>query len=88
MFRSSLLIIEYRTILYSAKTGYLPNCITENTLNIVFNDIILYMDNEVYCYLALLNLSSIFDTLNHRVLSYRIREIGIMDKFICSLVDD
>ena len=35
------------------------------------------MDNKVSCYLVLLDQSSAFDTLNHRILSYRLREIGI-----------
>ena len=50
---------------------------TETALNIVFNDIILSMDNKASCYLVLLDLSSAFDTLNHMILSYRLREIGI-----------
>ena len=59
------------------KSAYLPSRSTETALNIVFNDIILSMDNKVYCYLVLLDLSSAFDTLNHRILSCRLREIGI-----------
>ena len=43
----------------------------------MFNDIILSMDNKASCYLVLLDLSSAFDTLNHRIISYRLREIGI-----------
>ena len=35
------------------------------------------MDNNASCYLVLLDLSSAFDTLNHRIISYRLREIGI-----------
>ena len=35
------------------------------------------MDNKASCYLVLLDLSSAFDTLNHMILSYRLREIGI-----------
>ena len=35
------------------------------------------MDNKASCNLVLLDLSSAFDTLNHRILSHRLREIGI-----------
>ena len=35
------------------------------------------MDNNIYCYLVLLDLSSSFDTLYHKVHSYRLRERGI-----------
>ena len=59
------------------QSAYLPNSSTETALNIVFNDIILSMDNKASCYLVLLYLSSGFDTLNYRILSYRLREIGI-----------
>ena len=34
------------------------------------------MDNKASCYLVLLDLFSAFDTLNHRILSYRQSEIG------------
>ena len=56
---------------------YIPNRSTETALNINFNDIILFMDNKASCYLVLLDLSSSFNTLNHSILSYRLREIGI-----------
>ena len=59
------------------QSAYLPNRSTETAINIVLNDIILYMDNKASYYLVLLNLSSAFDTLNHSILSYRLREIGI-----------
>ena len=55
----------------------LLNRSTETAINIVFNDIILSMDNKASCYLVLLDLSSALDTLNHRMLSYLLREIGI-----------
>ena len=35
------------------------------------------MDNKASCYLVLIDMSSAFDTLNHMILSYRLREIGI-----------
>ena len=38
------------------------------------------MDNKASCYLVLLDLSSAFDTLNNRILSYRLREIGIHEQ--------
>ena len=59
------------------QSAYLPNRITEAALNIVFNNIILSMDNKAYCYLIILDLSSAFDMLNHRIISYHLREIGI-----------
>ena len=55
------------------QSAYLSNHSTETALKIVFNDIILSMDNKAYCYLVLLDMSSAFDTLNHRILSYRHR---------------
>ena len=73
-------IIDYiisNYILDCFQSAYLPNRSTETILNIVFNDIILSMNNNISCYLVLLDLSSAFDTLNHRILSYRLREIGI-----------
>ena len=59
------------------QSAYFSNRSTETALNIVFNDIILSMDNKAYYYLVLLDLSSAFDTLNHRIISYRLCEIGI-----------
>ena len=59
------------------QSAYLPNRSTETALNIVFNDIILSMDNKASYYLVLIDLSSAFDTLNHRIISYRLRDIGI-----------
>ena len=43
----------------------------------IWPNIILSMDNKNSCYLVLLDLFSAFDTINQRILSYRIREIGI-----------
>ena len=59
------------------QSAYLPNRSTETALNIVFNDIILSMDNKASYYLVLIDLSSAFDTLNHRIISYHLRDIGI-----------
>ena len=73
-------LIDYiisNSIVDCFQSSYLPNRSTETALNIVFNDIILSMDNKTSCYLVLLDLSSAFDTLNHMILSYRLREIGI-----------
>ena len=57
--------------------AYLPNRGTETALNLIFNDIILSLDNKMPCYLVLLDLSSAFDTLDHTILSCRLKEIGI-----------
>ena len=46
-------------IVYCFQSAYLPNRSTETALNIVFNYIILSMDNKASCYLVLLALSSI-----------------------------
>ena len=74
-------IIDYiisNSIVDCFQSSYLPNNSTETALNIVFNvNIILYMDNKSSYNLVLLDLSSALDTLNHRIISYRIREIGI-----------
>ena len=35
------------------------------------------MDNKASCYLVLLDLYSAFDMLNHKIISYRLREIVI-----------
>ena len=73
-------LIDYIISIYIVEcfqSAYLPNHSTETALNIVFNDIILCIDNKASCYLVLLDLSSSFDTLNHRIISYRLREIGI-----------
>ena len=63
-------IVEY------FQSAYLPNRSTETALNIMFNDIVLSID-KASCYLVLLDLPSAFDTLKHRILSYRLREIDI-----------
>ena len=73
-------IIDYiisNYIVDCLQSTYIPNRSTETDINIVFNDIILSMDNKAYCYLVLLDLYSEFDTFNHSILYYRIREIGI-----------
>ena len=73
-------LIDYiisNSIVDCFQSAYLPNRSTETALNNVFYDIILSMDNKASCYLVLLDLSSAFDQLNHRILSYRLREIGI-----------
>ena len=59
------------------QSAYLLNHSTETSLNIVFNDIILSMDNKASCYMVLLDLSCAFDMLNYRIISYSLREIGI-----------
>ena len=59
------------------QSTYFPNRSTETAQNIVFNDIILSMDNKASCYLVLLDMYIAFDTLHHMILSYRLREIGI-----------
>ena len=59
------------------QSAYLPNRGTETALNLIFNDIILSLDNKMPCYLVLLDLSSAFDTLDHTMLSCRLKEIGI-----------
>ena len=69
--------IIWNYIVYSFQSAYLPNRSTETALNIMFNDIIPSIDNKSSCYLVLLDLSSAIDTLNHMILSYRLREIGI-----------
>ena len=73
-------LIDYiisNSIVDCFQSAYLPNRSTETALNILFNNIILSMDNKASCYLVILDLSSAFDTLNHRILSYRLQEIGI-----------
>ena len=44
---------------------------------IMFNYIILSMDNNASCCLVILTLSSAFDTLNYIIIYNRIRGIGI-----------
>ena len=56
---------------------YLPNRSTETALNILFTDKILSLDNNTSFYLSLLDLSSSFATLNHSIMYYCLREIGI-----------
>ena len=61
----SLQIIDYiilNSIADYFQSAYLPNRSTETALNIVFNDIILSIDNKACCYLVLLDLYSAFDT--------------------------
>ena len=73
-------LIDYiisNSIVDCFQSAYLPNRSRETALNSVFNDILLSMDNKASCYLVLLDLSSAFDTLNHRIISYRLHEIGI-----------
>ena len=56
--------------------AYLPNCGTETAYHFIFNDIILSLENKMP-YLVLLDLSSAFDTLDHTILSSRLKEIAI-----------
>ena len=76
-------LIDYiisKSIVDCFQSSYLSNRSTETTLNIVFNDIILFMDNKEYYYLVLLYMSCAFDTLNHKIIFYLLREICIHGK--------
>ena len=46
-------------------------------INLIFNDIILLLDNKMPCHLVLLDLTSAFDTLDRTIVSCRLKEIGI-----------
>ena len=66
-------LIDYIILNYIVdcfQISYLQMRTTENiSLNILFNDIVLFMDNKASYYLVLLDLSSAFDTLNHSIIS-------------------
>ena len=46
------------------KSAYLPHRCIETALTLIINDIFIYLENKVTCYLVLLYLSSAFDTFN------------------------
>ena len=81
--------INSNSIADPLQSAYLPNRGTETALNLIFNDIILSLDNKMPCYLVLLDLSSAFDTLDHTILSCQLKEIGIhrqVNNWLMSLV--
>ena len=59
------------------QSAYLPYRSTEIALTLIINDILVYLDNKVSCYLVLLNLSSDFDTIDYNILSIGLNEINI-----------
>ena len=79
--RQLIYYIISNSIVDCFQRAYLSNRSTETALNIVFNDIILSMYNKASCNLVLLDLSTAFDTLNHRILSYSQSEIGMHGQF-------
>ena len=73
-------LINYITSNYIVdkyQSAYLPHRSTETALNLIINDILIYLDNKAPCYLVILDISSGFDTLDHNILSIRLNEIGI-----------
>ena len=52
------------------QSAYLYNLIRETYLQIIFNEIILSIDNKAYYLLLIIDLSSTFDTLNHSSIPY------------------
>ena len=59
------------------KSAYLPHFSTETALTLIINGIFISLVDKAPCYLMLLDLSSIFETLDHNILSIRLNEIGI-----------
>ena len=73
-------LIKYsmsNTIVDIYQSTYLPRRSTETALTLIINDILIYLDNKVPCYLVLLNLSSDFDNLDYNILSIGLNESGI-----------
>ena len=59
------------------QSTYIPHRSTESALTLIINDILIYLDNKVPCYIVLLYLSSGFNILYHNSLSIGINVISI-----------
>ena len=59
------------------QSAYLPSKSTETALAKISSDILTNLDNKNGTILALLDISSAFDTINHTILIYHIKYIGI-----------
>ena len=73
-------LIDYITpssIVDKYQSAYLLHNSTEIALTFIINDILIYLGNKAPCYLALLNLSSAFDTLDYNIISIGLNEISI-----------
>ena len=73
-------LIQYitsNTIVDCFQSAYLPQCSTATALNLIISEILLSLDDKSPCYLVMLDLSCVFDSLNLHILSFRLREIGI-----------
>ena len=64
-------------ILLIYQSAYLSRRSTETAITLIINDIFKYIGNKAPCYLVLLYLSSVFNTLDHNILSIGLNEIGI-----------
>ena len=65
------------------QAAYSPGHSTETTLLIVFNELFLSLDKGNISVLALLNLSSVFDTIDHYILVHRLHtDFGFNDAAI------
>ena len=59
------------------QSAYLTHRSTETSITLIINDILISLDNKASYYLALIDLSSSFNTLDHNILSIRLNGIGI-----------
>ena len=74
--------ISSNNIVDCFQSAYLPHRSTETALNLIISEILLFLDVKSPCYLVLLDLSCVFDSLNLRILSFRLSEIGINGKVL------
>ena len=71
------------------QSAYLPSKSTENVLAKISSDILTHLDNKNITILALLDLSSSFDTIDHSIIIHRLTSIditGTAHKWISSFI--
>ena len=76
VFKQLLHFLEVNNLIDPHQSAYRHNHITETCLNHVISNILNSLDTESPIQLLLLDLSAGFDTLDHDILTHRLRDIG------------
>ena len=77
VFKQLIYYLEINNIIDPFQSAYRPNHNTEKCLNHVISNILNSLDTESPIQLLLLDLSAAFDTLDHDILTNRLRDIGV-----------
>ena len=86
-----LTYLNENKLLNSLQSAYQPHKSTETALTRVSNDILVSLDKKHITIITLIDLSSAFDTLNHELITHRLRQLGIKDtalKWFISFLTD